>query len=85
VGRTAPEEARHLLGRSLGGAGKLVLLRAEGITERLEGFSVTWRERAVKVYHLARAVGPPKLIRRAVVARLPDLPTKVYMDFSILD
>jgi hypothetical protein len=79
------EEAEKYLGKTLGGTGgKFVLLRALGITKRHQGFSVTWREGAVLVRHVDTVIGRPKpAVRRAIVARLPDLPKEVYVDYGI--
>lgn len=82
-----PQEAEELLGHALGGAGgRLVLLRAIGVTERRSGFTVTWREKAVRVNHIDHVIGTPKpFVRRAIVARLPDVPSRVRIDLSIAD
>jgi hypothetical protein len=76
------QQGDYLLGWHLtGNNGKLVLLRALGITERLEGFSITWFQSSVRVRHIDRVVGGLKPeTRRAIVAYLPGLPHELYVE-----
>jgi hypothetical protein len=81
------KEAEELLGHPLAGTGgRFVLLRATGITERMKGFEITWRDKIVKVYHGDHVFGQPKpTVRRALVARLPDVPTAVTWSLGVIE
>jgi hypothetical protein len=74
------QEAAGLAGRPLGGSGgRLVLLRALAWDTPYGGFNVRWRSGEVFVQHGSLGTHPLPVVRRAVVARLPDLPSEVYV------
>jgi hypothetical protein len=80
------QEATELAGRPLGGAGgKLVLLRALSWDTPYGGFAVSWRPGAVRVNHGCLGTRPLPVVRRAVVARLPDVPAEVFVDLSMAE
>ncbi len=80
---SAPE-ADELAGRPLGGAGgRLVLLRGLSWDTPYGAFTVSWRPREVRVLHGCLGRHALAVVRRGVVARLPDLPTEVYGDLSM--
>jgi hypothetical protein len=79
-------EAEELLGRPLAGAGgHLVLLRALSLNEPTGGFDVMWYKGAVRVHHGCLGRHPVPMTRRALVARLPELPSEVYVDCSMAE
>jgi hypothetical protein len=79
-------EAAELAGRPLGGAGgHLVLLRALSWDTPYGGFSLSWRPGRVRVNHGCLGTRPLPMIRRAVVARLPDVPTEVFVDLGMAE
>jgi hypothetical protein len=82
----SPQEAKEYTGRAFDGpGGELVLLRALSLNEGTGRFELAWRAGAVRVHHgcLGRYAVPQK--RRALVARLPALPTEVYVDHSMVE
>jgi hypothetical protein len=82
----SPREAEELAGRPLGGAGgRVVLLRGLSSDTPNGGFTVRWRPREVWIRHGCLSRRPLPVIRRGVVARLPDLPTKVYVDLCMAE
>lgn len=81
-----PEEADEFAGQPIGGqGGKFVLLRAVSWDTPHGGFTLSWWPRAVRVTHGSLGRHPLPVIRRAIVARLPDLPTDVYVDLCMAE
>jgi hypothetical protein len=81
------EEAKQFVEELPGGADRhLVLLRALAVHDQLTGFTVIWREDAVKVCHIDRIIGrPDPLIRRAVIARLPAFPKYAHVGIGLAE
>jgi hypothetical protein len=80
------QAAEELAGRPLGGTGgRLVLLRGLGWDTPYGAFTVSWRPGAVRVNHGCLGRHRLPVVRRAVVARLPDLPEEVYVDLSMVE
>jgi hypothetical protein len=78
--KLSQSEAEEFLGRPLDGVGgQLILLRALSLNERTGGFTVKRRKGAVQVHHNCLGRGPVPMIRRALVARLPEVPSEVYV------
>jgi len=74
-------EARELVGEPLAGVGsRLVLLRGVSWDTSHGSFTVCWRSGAVRVVHGCLGQRSLPVVRRAIVARLPDLPAQVYVD-----
>jgi len=79
-------EAEGLAGRPLDGSGgRLVLLRAVAWDTPYGGFTVSWRPGAVRVNHGCLGRHPLPVVRRAVVARLPDVPVEVFVDLCMAE
>ena len=79
-------ESEQLAGRPLGGAsGRLVLLRALAWDTPHGGFEVSWVAGGVRVNHGCLGRHPLPVVRRAVVARLPELPSEVYVDLCMAE
>ena len=77
-------EAAELAGRPLDGTGgRLVLLRALSWNTPHGGFAVSWRPGAVRVYYGCLGAQPLPVVRRAVIARLPDVPSEVFVDLGM--
>jgi hypothetical protein len=84
--RVTPEEAKAYTGRSFEGpGGELVLVRALVLNEGTGAFEVTWRAGEVRVYHGCLGNRPVPQVRRGIVARLPALPTEVYVDCGMAE
>jgi hypothetical protein len=80
------QEAAELCGRPLAGSGgHLVLLRALAWDTPHGGFTVSWRPGAVRVNHGCLGTQPLPVVRRAVVARLPDVPAEVFVDLGMAE
>jgi hypothetical protein len=80
------KEAADLAGRTLGGAdGRLVLLRALAWDTPHGEFAVRWRPGEVFVQHGCLGTRPLPVVRPAVVARLPDLPSEAYVGLEMAD
>lgn len=78
------QEAVGLVGRPIGGSGgRLVLVRALAWDTPYGGFTVRWRSGEVFVQHGCLGARPLPVVRRAVVARLPDLPSEVYVGLEM--
>jgi hypothetical protein len=76
----SPREAEELAGRPLAGAGgRFVLLRGLGYDNTYGAFSVSWQSGAVWVGYGCLGDRPMPVVRRAIVARLPDVPSEVYV------
>jgi hypothetical protein len=81
-----PEEASELAGRPLGGAGGcLVLLRGLRWDTPHGSFTISWRPGSVRVNHGCLGSHAIPIVRRAIVARLPDEPTEVYVDLCMAE
>lgn len=79
-------DAASYLGRPLEGKdGHLILLRAVVLNEGTEGYWVTWLNGMVRVHHASLGKHPVPMKRRAIVARLPAVPTEVYVDCSMAE
>jgi hypothetical protein len=79
-------EAEELVGRQLGGTGgRLVLLRGLASDTPYGAFTVSWRPGAVRVTHGCLGTHPLPVVRRAVVARLPELPAEVFVDLDMAE
>ncbi len=84
--KVTPQEAKAFTGRSFDEpGGELVLLRALALNEGTGAFSVTWLAGKVRVNHGCLGRHPVPQIRRAIVARLPALPTEVYVDCEMAE
>jgi hypothetical protein len=82
----SPQEADHFLEKPFGGAaGQRVLLRGLSLNESNGAFSVTWRAGAIQVHHGCLGRHPVPMTRRALVARLPEAPSEVYVDCSMAE
>lgn len=83
---TADEAGRYFVGRALdGGGGRLVLLRGLAVNHRQYWFIISWRDGEVLVYHAGHSAGRVEVRRRAVIARLPALPTNAYVCYGVGD
>jgi hypothetical protein len=79
-------EAADLAGRPLAGVGgRVVLLRALAWDTPYGGFTLSWRPGAVRVCHGCLGRYPLPVVRRAVVARLPDVPAEVFVDLCMAE
>lgn len=79
-------ETESYLGRQLEGKnGHLTLLRAVVLNEPTGGFSITRSNGNVRVHHGCLGKHPAPMTRRAIIARLPELPTEVYVDCSMAE
>ncbi|MDB5311973.1 MAG: hypothetical protein JWO38_6175 [Gemmataceae bacterium] len=79
-------EVTGLTGRPLGGTGgRLVLLRALSWDTPYGGFTVSWRPGAVRVNRGCLGTHLLPVVRRAVVARLPDVPAEVFVDLGMAE
>jgi hypothetical protein len=76
------EDARRLLGRDLDSSGskKLVLLRGLYLEPSHGKFTAYWRDGVVLVRYGCLGRHQVTVIRKAVVATLPDIPREVYVD-----
>ncbi len=82
----SPQEAEAYAGRPLAGTGgRLILLRALSWDTPYGGFTVSWRAGAVRISHGCLSDRSLPVVRRAIVARLPDLPSEVYVDLSMAE
>lgn len=80
------QEATELAGRPIGGTGgRLFLLRALCWDTPHGGFTVSWKPNAVWVSHGTLGRHPIPVLRKAVVARLPDKPTDVFVDLQMAE
>lgn len=79
-------EAEELAGRPIGGAGgRLVLLRALAWDTPYGGFTVSRRPGAVRVSHGRLGTRPLPVVRRALVARLPEVPFEVFVQLVMAE
>jgi hypothetical protein len=85
--KLSPQQAQKLLGKPPKDAvgGEWVLLRALSLNELNGAFSITWWDGAVRVHHGCLGRHPVRMTRRALIARLPGLPTEVYVDCSMVE
>lgn len=82
----SPREAEELVGQPLGGTGgRLVLLRGLSYDKSHGLFTVNWRPSGVRVNYGCLGNRPLPVVRRAIVARLPELPTAVYVDLDMAE
>jgi hypothetical protein len=79
-------EAKQFTGREFDEAGsQLVLLRALALHEKTGAFSITRVADKVRVHHGCLGRTPVTQTRRAIVVRLPALPTEVYVDCGMVE
>jgi hypothetical protein len=84
----APNEAEDLIGKPIGKpvASHLVLLRALSLNERNGSFDVSWGSTGlVIVHHGCLGRHPLPMTKRAILARLPDVPKEVYVHCSMAE
>lgn len=84
--KLSQQEAEKFLGQPFPAmGGEVVLLRGLSLNEANGAFSVTWRNGAVRVHHGCLGNRPMPTTRRAIVARLPAVPSVVYVDCSMAE
>jgi hypothetical protein len=84
--KLSPQEAEQFLGRPFPELnGQLVLLRALSLNELNGAYTVTLRSASVRVHHGSLGDRPFPINRRALIARLPALPSEVYVDCGMAE
>lgn len=84
--KITPQEAEQFLGRPFPEMnGQLILLRALSLNEFNGAYSVTVHAGSVWVRHDSLGDRPFPINRRALIARLPALPSEVYVDCSMAE
>jgi hypothetical protein len=85
VKRISAEEAAEYAGRQLPAGAVYVLLRGIALNEGTGGFDVTVQGDSVSVHHGSLGRRPVPMLRRAIVAVLPEFPKTVYVSCSMAE
>jgi hypothetical protein len=83
--RLTATEAARLAGRQLPKSAEYVLLRAVVLNENTGGFQISVQGTSVNVYHGCLGIRPVRMMRKALVAALAEVPDVVFVSCSMAE